>query len=124
MVKISPPTQKSEITGKWFAGIYTVGKKVLLFVGHATKKFLFDSDSKPTYIELNCLKLHQPGCIEYIEGIPDHSEPYILVFSIHGIIAMISDVSYTNSGKWFFKNHLQIEKFFQVVKKIDWKSLL
>ena len=59
-------------------------KKVLLFVGRATKKFLLDSDSKPTYIKLNCIKLHQPGCTRYM----------ITVFLIDDIIAMILNVSY------------------------------
>ena len=62
-LKLASPMQKSEIIGKRLAGIYTVGKKVLLNVGWATKRFLPDSDSKPTHIELNYLKLHQPGCI-------------------------------------------------------------
>ena len=33
LLKLALPTQESEIIGKWFAGIYTVGKKVLLYVG-------------------------------------------------------------------------------------------
>ena len=66
--KIAPPTQESEIIGKWFAGNYTVGKIVLLYVGQATRRFLLDGDSKPTHIELNCLKLHQRGCSGYIEA--------------------------------------------------------
>ena len=57
-LKLAPSTQESEIIRKWFAGIYTAWKKVLLYVGRATRMFLLDSDSKPTHIELNCLKLH------------------------------------------------------------------
>ena len=30
-LKLAPPTQKSKIHGKWFAGIYTIGKKVSLY---------------------------------------------------------------------------------------------
>ena len=33
LLNLALPTQESEIIGKWFAGIYTVGKKVLLYVG-------------------------------------------------------------------------------------------
>ena len=51
--------------------------------------FLLDtSDSKPTHVELSCLKLHQPGCSGYIESIPDNLDPDITVFPIHDIIAM------------------------------------
>ena len=32
-LKLAPQTHESEIIGKWFAGIYTVGLKVLLYVG-------------------------------------------------------------------------------------------
>ena len=92
--KLAPPTQESEIIGKRFARIYTVGKKVLLYVGRATKRFLLDSDSTLTHIELNCLKLHQPGCRRYIESILDHLDPDTTVFSRHNIIAMISEVSW------------------------------
>ena len=55
---LSPPTNESEIIGKWFAGIYLSGKKVLLYVGRATKRFINDVDSKATHIELDLLKLH------------------------------------------------------------------
>ena len=37
--KVAPPTQKSEIIGEWFALIYTVRKKVLLFIKQTTLKF-------------------------------------------------------------------------------------
>ena len=124
--KLDPPTQESEITGKWFVGICTAEKKkgfATVYFGRATRRFLPDSGSKPAHIELNCLKLHQSGCSGYIESIPDHLDPDITVFLIHDIIAMVSDVSYANSGKWFFKNYHQIEKFFQLVKKIDQKPL-
>ena len=35
-LKLAPPTKKSEIIGKWFARIYTVGKKsfAISWVGH------------------------------------------------------------------------------------------
>ena len=34
MVEVSPTnTQEREIIGKWYAGIYTVGEKALLYVG-------------------------------------------------------------------------------------------
>ena len=79
-LKIALPTEVSEIIGKWFAGIYTVGKKVLLYVGRVTRRFRLDSDSKTAHIELNCLKLHQPGCSAYIESIPGHLHCDITVF--------------------------------------------
>ena len=109
--KLAPPTQESEIIERGFVGIYTVGEKVLLYVGRVTKRFLLNSDSKPTYIKLNCLKLHQPGCSGYTEHI-DHLHHDILVLLIHDNIAMISDVSYENSAKWFFINYHHIESFF------------
>ena len=93
--KVAPPTQDSEIIGKRFSGIYTIGKKVLLYVRRATKKFLLDSNIKPTHTELNFLQLHQCGCSGYIENTPDPDTTY---FSIHDIIAMISNVSYANSS--------------------------
>ena len=37
VILVAPPMQESEIIGKWFAGIYAIGKKVLLYVGQATK---------------------------------------------------------------------------------------
>ena len=92
----------------------------MLYVGQTTKRFLLDNDSKPTHIKLNCLKLYEPVCSGYIKNTPDHLDPDVTVFLIHVIIAIISYVSYViNSGKWFFKNYYQIEKFFQLVKKID-----
>ena len=44
--------------------------------------FLLDSDSKPTHVELNCLKLQQPGCSGYIESIPDNLDLDVTVFPI------------------------------------------
>ena len=111
-LQLAPPTQANEIIGKWF------------FVGQATRRFLLDSDRKLTHTELNCLKLHQPGYSGYIESIRDHFDPDITVFLIHDITGMLSDASYADSGKWFFKNYHQIETFFELVKKIDRKSLL
>lgn len=120
---LSPPTNESEIIGKWFAGIYLSGKKVLLYVGRATKRFINDVDSKATHIELDLLKLHQPGGRGYIECIPEHLEQDLTVFPIYNIIAMITDVSYANNGRWFFKKYAELEKFFNLVKKIDRKVL-
>ena len=79
-LKIAPPREVSEVIGKWFAGIYTVGKKVLLYVGQVTRRFLLDSDSKTAHTELNCSKLHQPGSSAYIESIPHHLHRDITVF--------------------------------------------
>ena len=120
---LSPPTNESEIIGKWFAGIYLSGKKVLLYVGRATKRFINDVDSKATHIELDLLRLHQPGRRGYIECIPEHLEQDLTVFPIYNIIAMITDVSYANNGRWFFKKYAELEKFFNLVKKIDRKVL-
>ena len=50
--------------------------------------FLLDSDNKPTHVELNCLKLHQPGCSGYIESMSDNLDPDKTVFLIHDIMAM------------------------------------
>ena len=71
-LKLALSTQESEIIEKWFAGICTVRKKVLLYIcwAQVNRRFLIDSDSEPTYTELICLKLHQPGCTGYIESIP------------------------------------------------------
>ena len=87
-------------------------KGFFLYFGLAIKRFLLDSDSKPTQIELNGLKLHQPGCSGYIECILDHLDPDVTVFFTRDFIAMISDASYDSCGKWFFKNYHQIETFY------------
>ena len=50
--------------------------------------FLLDSESKPTHVELNCLKLHQLGCSGYIESMPNNLNLDITVFQIHDIMAM------------------------------------
>ena len=50
--------------------------------------FLLDTDRKPTHVELNCWKLHEPGCSGYIESMLDNLDPDITVFSIHNIMAM------------------------------------
>ena len=50
--------------------------------------FLLDTDNKQTHVELNCLKLHQPGCSGYIKSLPDNLDPGITVFPIHDIPAM------------------------------------
>ena len=55
--------------------LHNLHKKVLLYVGQATKMFLVNSDSKPAHVELNCLKLHQLGCSGYIEIVPDSLDP-------------------------------------------------
>ena len=76
--------------------------------------FLFDSDNKPTHIELNCVKLHQPGCSGYIESIPDDVDPDITVLPIP-IIATYHMPTVVNGSS-------RIERLFQLVKKIDRKS--
>ena len=104
-LKLVPQTQESGIIQKWFVGICIAEKKgfATVYAGWATR-FLPDSDGKPAHIELNCLKLHQPGCSGCIRSILDHSDPDFTVSLIHDIIPMVSDVLYANSGKWFFKN--------------------
>ena len=38
-LKLAPPMQGSEIIGKWFAGIYTVGKRFCYMLGRSSKGF-------------------------------------------------------------------------------------
>ena len=107
-------------------------KKVLLYVGKATRIFLLNSDSKPTHDELNCLKMHQPGYSGYIESMLDNLNPDITVFPIHDIMGICHMATVVNGssrmiiilnsyfsklkrliGNQFFKtNHIKLSKEF------------
>ena len=67
---------------------FTELEKKFCYVTQTTRMFLLDTDNKQTHVELNCLKLHQPGCSGYIKSLPDNLDPGITVFPIHDIPTM------------------------------------
>ena len=53
---LSPPVAEDDIIHKWYGAVYEHKKKFHLYVGKATRRFLYDEDGPVTAIELDCLK--------------------------------------------------------------------
>ena len=67
-VELGSPTHKINDNWKMLTGIYILRKTVLFYIGWATYRFLLHGYRKPTHLEANCLKLHQP-CFSGYESI-------------------------------------------------------
>ena len=89
--EINPPVSEEHLTGKLFGTIYEVPgkkKKVKLFVGRYTQRFLKDADGPIDGLELDCLDLAIGSPIILNER-PPHLERDLLFFPTHNILLSI-----------------------------------
>ena len=54
---IAPPTNESDLLGKWFGVIYYQSKKTYLYVGKVAQRFLFDEGGPVAALRVDCLGL-------------------------------------------------------------------
>ena len=113
---LSSPTKEEEVIQKWYGAIYMHKKKMHLYVGKVTRRFLYDEGGPVTAIELDCLKPRiESGTV--LESY-DNQHKDIDRFPIHNIIASISVIPLRNN-KWDVPQYQTLEEKFKRMIKID-----
>ena len=120
--------EEKTIVGNWYAVIYTPpqkGKKDMLFIAKARRRFLEDVDGPVRSIEVKCLK-HKVGSGNVLDELPDHLEEDIYDCPLEKVIAGPLLVTYQGASKFAVEDYENlVAHFHHVVKqdRVQWKQM-
>lgn len=118
---LSPPNEEKDIVLRWYACIYQVKRKNLMFIGRPTKRFLQDLGGSVSSLEIDCCIKPVAGSDTVYENLPSHLPKDVEVFSASDIIAE-AHMEPLRGGKWRVKNAHYIKEIFDETQKIDRKK--
>ena len=119
---IAPPTNESDLLGKWFGVIYYQSKKTYLYVGKVAQRFLFDEGGPVAALRVDCLK-PQVGLEPVLESIPPHLPRDMYTCPVHNIIGGPLVVEPLKGDKWRFPHYDKLKEKYKRVAKIDREKL-
>ena len=114
---LNPPTNESEVIGKWFACIYNTKRGPNLFVGKALNHFLYNENDHAAGLELSCLQ-QELGTTDNI--IREHTVGEdIGTFAVHNTICGPLKGVFLGGDKWEFPQYAEVRTIFERVRKVN-----
>lgn len=115
---ISPPVTEDKLKGKWFAAIFRVDGKQLLYIGRCVKRFLEDEGGRVTHLELDCLK-PRVGNNKVLEGYPI-GQSDCFSYPLEDVFGGPLDlIPIPRTRKWSVPDLDKIESFFNKITDIN-----
>ena len=118
-----PPFLEEELTGRFFGAIYNASpqakkKKLKLFVGKCTQRFLNDVDCYTVGLEIDCLDL-AIGSTVILQEWPSHLGSDVGFFPTWNIIAGPLQSKYLSGTKWEILEYTNLVKTYNIVEKLN-----
>ena len=120
---LNPPFLEEELTGRFFGAIYDASpqakkKKLKLFVGKCTRRFLNDVDRYTVSLEIDCLDL-AIGSTVILQERPAHLGSDVGFFPTWNIIAGPLQSKYLSGTKWEILEYPNLVKTYNIVEKLN-----
>ena len=117
-LSVSPPTKEQDVLNKWHGIIYEGKKKLFLYIGTATQRFLEDENGPVLGLEVDCFKL-PVGQENISESVPKHMPKVCDIFPIHNVISGPLAVEPLEGNRWRIPNYDAMKQVFYEATSIN-----